>query len=66
MSELGLTTGETNEREGMKLTPKNIHGYILAGVINGNLEWDELLTGEALQNLLTLNLDAVNPTGETK
>lgn len=50
----------------MELTPKNIHGYILTGIANGNLDWDEPLTGEALQNLLTLNLDAVNPTGETK
>jgi hypothetical protein len=48
----------------MELTPKNVHGYILVGIANGNLNWDEPLTGEGLQNLLTLNWDAVNPTEE--
>jgi hypothetical protein len=66
MSESGRKTGETNESEGMELTLKNIHGYILTGIINGKLNWDEPLTGEGLQNLLTLNWDVVNPTGETK
>jgi hypothetical protein len=46
----------------MELTLKNVHGYILTGIANGNLNWDEPLTGEGLRNLLTLNWDAVNPT----
>jgi hypothetical protein len=45
-------------------TLEDIHGYILTGIINGKLDWNERLTGEALQNLLTLNWDAVNPTEE--
>ena len=48
----------------MRLTPKDIHSYILIGIANGRLNWDEPLTGERLQNLLTLNWDAVNPTDE--
>ena len=61
---LGDDSKPTNERESMKLTLKNVHGYILTGIANGNLNWDEPLTGEGLQNLLTLNWDAVNPTEE--
>jgi len=37
----------------------------LVGRVNHRLNIEETLTGEGLQNLLTLNWDAVNPIEET-
>jgi len=48
-----------------ELTLEKIHCYILVGRANNRLNIEETLTAEALQNLLTLNWDAVNPIKET-
>jgi len=48
-----------------ELTLEKIHCYILVGRANNRLNIEETLTAEGLQNLLTLNWDAVNPIKET-
>jgi hypothetical protein len=48
-----------------ELTLEKIYTYILVGRVNHRLNIEETLTGEGLQNLLTLNWDAVNPIEET-
>jgi len=48
-----------------ELTLEKIHCYILVGRANNRLNIEETLTAEGLQNLLTLNWDAVNPIEET-
>ena len=48
-----------------KLTLENIHAYIITGIANGKLDWNEPITEEGLRNLLDLNWDLVNPTEGT-
>ena len=74
---VGATTGsqerdskiESGTRRGRgimeELTLEKIHCYILVGRANNRLNIEETLTAEGLQNLLTLNWDAVNPIKET-